>query len=81
MAPELNYPVNVTEYWQPQWLARFINDPQSVRTNSKMIAFYRDVENRAALIETIIAYLKSMKDKKIPASPKVFMETKEANID
>ncbi|OQK16877.1 hypothetical protein AU255_02955 [Methyloprofundus sedimenti] len=81
MAPELNYPVNVTEYWQPQWLARFIDDPQSVRANSKMIAFYRDVENRAALIETIIAYLKRMKNKKITAAPKAVMETKGSSSD
>lgn len=68
VGPELNYPVSVTEYWQPTWLARFIADPQSVRANSKMVPFYRDVENRPALIEAIIAYLKNMSDKKIPMS-------------
>lgn len=68
VGPELNVPVNVTEYWKEKWLARFIADPQSVRANSKMISFYRDVENRQENIESIIAYLKVMKDKKIPNS-------------
>lgn len=68
LAPELNYPVNVTEYRQPQWLARFIENPQSVRADSKMVPFYRDVQNRKMLIEAIIAYLKSMANKKIAVS-------------
>jgi cytochrome c2 len=65
---ELNYPVNVTEYWQEQWLTKFIANPQSIRANSKMIAFYRDVENREALIASIMEYLKAMVDKKIAPS-------------
>jgi len=64
IGPELNYPANVTEYWQEDWLKRFINDPQSVRANSKMIPFYRDVENREQIIKSILVYLKAMKDKK-----------------
>jgi len=68
VGPELNYPVNVTEYWKEEWLARFIADPQSIRTNSRMIPFYRDVKNHDAVILSIIAYLKVMKDKKITDS-------------
>jgi cytochrome c2 len=68
VGPELNYPINVTEYWKEEWLARFIADPQSIRSNSKMIPFYRDVDNRQAIITSIIAYLKVMANKKI-ASP------------
>jgi cytochrome c2 len=64
IGPELNYPVSVTEYWQPEWLIRFIADPQSVRANSKMIPFYRDVDNRPELIADIIEYLKAMTRKK-----------------
>lgn len=64
IGPELNYPVSVTEYWQSKWLHRFIANPQSVRANSKMISFNRDVDNREELIEDIIAYLKSMTRKK-----------------
>ena len=68
VGPELNYPVNVTEYWKEEWLACFIDDPQSIRANSKMISFYRDIDNRQAIITSIIAYLKVMANKKI-ASP------------
>lgn len=65
IGPELNYPANVTEYWHEEWLARFINDPKSVRANSKMIPFYKDVENRDKIIDSILVYLKAMKNKKI----------------
>ena len=68
IGPELNYPVNVTEYWKEEWLARFIADPQSIRANSKMIPFYRDVKNRQIIISSIISYLKTMKDNKVPDS-------------
>ena len=68
VGPELNYPVSVTEYWKEEWLIRFIEDPQSIRTNSKMIPFYRDVKNRQIVISSIISYLKAMKDKKISDS-------------
>lgn len=64
IGPELNYPVSVTEYWQPEWLVRFIADPQSVRANSKMIPFYRDVGNRGELIADIVEYLKVMASRK-----------------
>ena len=64
VGPELNYPVSVTEYWKEEWLARFITDPQSIRANSKMIPFYRDIKNRQEVISAIIAYLKVMKGKK-----------------
>lgn len=68
IGPELNYPANVTEYWQENWLIRFIADPESVRANSKMIPFYRDVENRDQLIKSILVYLNAMKNKKIAAA-------------
>lgn len=63
--PELNYPMNVTEYWREDVLVKFIADPQSVRYSSKMLAFYRDTDNRTEIIDSVIAYLKSMKNKKI----------------
>jgi len=68
VGPELNYPVNVTEYWKEEWLARFIADPKSIRPNSKMIPFYRDVDNRQAIITSIMAYLKVMANKKIAST-------------
>lgn len=64
MGPELNYPVSVTEYWQPAWLTKFIADPQSVRANSKMIAFEGNSDHREALIADIIEYLKVMASSK-----------------
>ena len=64
IGPELNYPVSVTEYWKEEWLIRFIEDPQSIRANSKMIPFYRDVKNRQTVISSIVTYLKAMKNKK-----------------
>ncbi len=69
IGPELNYPVSITEYWQSKWLSRFITDPQSVRANSKMITFNRDIENREQLVADIIEYLKAMaKRKPLPVS-------------
>jgi mono/diheme cytochrome c family protein len=65
IGPELNYPASVTEYWQPDWLAKFIADPPSVRHNSKMVGFYPGVRNREAIIRDILSYLKAMTNRKI----------------
>lgn len=65
IGPELNYPVSVTEYWQPEWLPRFIADPRSVKWNSKMVGFYPGVRNREAIIRDIVAYLNVMARHKI----------------
>ena len=66
VGPELNVPVNVTEYWQAEWLPRFIADPQSIRHNSKMIGFQSGSSDKSAEIDDIIAYLRAMKDRKLP---------------
>lgn len=66
VGPELNAPVNVTEYWQAEWLPRFIADPQSIRHNSKMIGFQSGSPDKSAEIDDIIAYLRAMKDRKLP---------------
>ena len=60
VAPELNYPMSVTEYWQPEWLERFILNPQSVRYNSKMTAFYAGLANKEERVKEIVSYLKIM---------------------
>lgn len=65
IGPELNYPVSVTEYWQPTWLPKFIADPRSVKWNSKMVGFYPGVRNREAIIRDIVAYLNVMARHKI----------------
>jgi mono/diheme cytochrome c family protein len=69
IGPELNYPVNVTEYWQAEWLPKFIADPQSIRRNSKMVGFYPGIQNREAIIRDIVSYLKAMAGRKIEPKP------------
>ena len=68
VGPELNYPVNVTEYWREEWLVKFIADPQSIRANSRMIPLNREVKDRQAAIRSIIEYLRVMKDNKVQGS-------------
>ncbi len=67
IGPELNDPLNVTEYWQPETLKKFILEPRTVRPGSNMIAFYRDVQNREALVDQIIVYLNYMAGHKLTA--------------
>jgi cytochrome c2 len=62
---ELNYPVNVTEYFDEKWLKKWIENPGSIRFNSKMPALNLDIDNKEKVISSIIEYLKVMKEKKI----------------
>lgn len=62
---ELNYPVNVTEYFRKEYLVRWIDNPQNVRYGSPMPAFNRSPTDRSKSIRAIIAYLEAMKAKKI----------------
>lgn len=64
-APDLNYPVNVTEYFDESWLFRLIDEPRDLRWNATMPGLNRKLPNREQTIRDIIAYLKSMRDKKI----------------
>lgn len=59
-APELNYPVSVTEYIQPDYLKRWIDDPSGIRYNTAMPALAAETPERDKIIEEIIAYLKAM---------------------
>lgn len=59
-APELNYPVSVTEYIKPNYLRRWIDNPSSIRYNTAMPALAAETPERANVIEEIIAYLKAM---------------------
>lgn len=59
-APELNYPVSVTEYIKPSYLKRWIDDPSSIRYNTSMPAMAAETPEREHVIEKIIAYLKAM---------------------
>jgi cytochrome c2 len=60
VGPELNAPHSVTEYWQPQWLHQWIDNPQSVRKGTAMPGLPTQVPERQKAIDQIIAYLKAM---------------------
>lgn len=65
-APELNYPVNVTEYFRAAWLKRWIAAPQAVRFDSHMPALDPTLPDRARRIDELIAYLRAMRGRKLP---------------
>ncbi len=60
VGPELNAPHNVTEYWQPQWLHQWIDNPQSIRKGTAMPGMPAQVPQRQKAIAAVIAYLKAM---------------------
>jgi len=62
-APELNYPMSVTEYLSDAWFRRWLMDPRSVRYNATMPAFASH-PNPDALVEDVVAYLKTMAQNK-----------------
>lgn len=59
--PELNFPVNVTEYFNEKYLVPMMLNARSIRANSKM-AVQADLTRQDA--ELIVVYLKYMKDHK-----------------
>jgi cytochrome c2 len=61
---ELNYPVNVTEYFKTQWLRKWIENPSTIRFNTKMPALSIDIDNKNQLVDQIIRYLEVMRDNK-----------------
>jgi len=58
-AVELNYPINVTEYFNSKWLYKYA--PLKIRFNSQMPALPLGIPNRKQTIKDLIAYLKAMK--------------------
>lgn len=62
LGPELNVPANVTEYWHPDALRRYIKDPGTLRAGSKMPAF-PDLSDDD--VGRLIAYLTFMRSQKI----------------
>ena len=58
--PELNYPVSVTEYIQPGYLRRWIENPQGIRYNTTMPGLGKGIPQREQVTEEILAYLKAM---------------------
>jgi len=63
LAPELNVPRNITEYWSPDHLRAFILDPATYRARSKMPDF-KDTLSEADL-DAVLAYLREMADHKV----------------
>jgi mono/diheme cytochrome c family protein len=62
VGPELNVPMNITEYWEDLMLRKVITEPTAVRAGSRMPSFsHLSGEDLTALIE----YLSYMKDKKL----------------
>ena len=62
LGPELNAPMNVTEYWSKDVLKRFIHNAPSFRYKSKMPPF---TQFKGDEIDHIIKYLEHMKSSKI----------------
>lgn len=67
LAPELNVPRNITEYWKSEDLAAFIKAPETYRARSKMPSFGHLAEADRA---SILAYLTIMRSRKICANGK-----------
>lgn len=63
LAPELNIPKNITEYWSHDDLRAFIYDVSKYRLKSKMPVFRESL--KSSELDDIITYLRFMKDHKI----------------
>jgi mono/diheme cytochrome c family protein len=62
LAVDLNFPMNVTEYWKKSVLKKLISDPMSIRANAKMPAFPQLTE---ANVKDIVSYLERMREQKL----------------
>jgi mono/diheme cytochrome c family protein len=60
-APELNYPLSVTEYIRPEYLKRWMDNPSNIRYNTAMPALAAETPAREKVMEEIIAYLQAMR--------------------
>ena len=63
LAPELNIPKNVTEYWKEDVLRDFIQNATAFRAKSKMPSFEKVLTPKQ--VDEVIDYLKVMKNSKI----------------
>jgi mono/diheme cytochrome c family protein len=63
LGPELNVPMNVTEYWKPEMLPRYIRDAPSFHARSKMPSFRNALSDRD--VDDILAYLHFMAAQKV----------------
>lgn len=73
LGPDLNVPMNPTEYLLPSALIALIRDPQAVRhwPLSKMHGFPKN-ELTDAELNDLISYLKHMSERKVQKKPKGF---------
>lgn len=62
-APELNYPMSVTEYLSDDWMRKWLMDPRSIRYNSTMPGFASHPDPDK-LVDEVLAYLKTMAQNK-----------------
>ncbi|HSU56302.1 MAG TPA: cytochrome c [Candidatus Dormibacteraeota bacterium] len=62
LAVDLNFPMNVTEYWKAPALKQLISNPASIRANAKMPAFPQLTERD---IQDLISYLRQMQKQKL----------------
>jgi mono/diheme cytochrome c family protein len=62
VGPELNVPMNVTEYWSGEMLRKMIKEPISVHAGSRMPGFSYLPEGE---LEALLAYVEFMKTKKV----------------
>lgn len=69
MGGELNYPVNVTEYWKENFLIKWIRDPKSIRYHASMPGLDAVDDNAADTAQNVVVYLKAMvRYKRLPSS-------------
>jgi mono/diheme cytochrome c family protein len=60
VGPELHYPRNVTQYWRPELLTKWLLDPASFRNPNRMPPLAPDHPNRALIAHEVVEYLKSI---------------------
>lgn len=63
LAPELNVPRNITEYWPPNHLRAYIENPADYRARSKMPGFANVLDD--AELDAVLAYLHLMAKHKV----------------
>ncbi|MDA0230748.1 MAG: cytochrome c [Proteobacteria bacterium] len=63
LAPELNVPRNITEYWAPDHLRAFITNPAAYRARSKMPGFKGTLSE--AELDAVLVYLGEMAKNKV----------------
>ena len=59
---ELNYPMNVTEYWKEKMLRQWIDKPESIRISTAMPGLDKSLKGKAReqTLNDLISYLKEM---------------------